>query len=171
MDGSRLVDLVDARGEKIATPPPAIPGEFLQTLRAFDADLFVLWSPTRERYLIHQCTQHVLEGPKINNGHTQLCRSVYVVICQDRDGFMLPLNDRVMSTLREMRAHSESYGGQTPQGLANFRRHTAGLDREIESKRDAKMRDNLAHNRKWHRVQFNKLHTMFQQFMGGPPNK
>src|SRR5689334_4770093 len=109
---SRVV-LTDAHGNVDTTSAPSIPDQFLRDLRAFDKDLFVLWSPTRQRYFVHQCTEHCPQGVPINQGHTQLCRSIYVLVVADADGDMVPFNDRVMNTLREMRANSEKFGGET----------------------------------------------------------
>jgi hypothetical protein len=164
---ARLV-LTDAKGNVDLSQAPSIPDLFLKSLLAFDKDLFVLWSPTRQRYLVHQCVEHNATGAKINQGHTQLCRSVYVVICQDKDGVVVPLNERVLSTLREMRAESERFGGDTERGLKNYLQHSNNVDHELESKRESAVKDLYAHNQKFNRISFNRLGLMYQHLFTAP---
>lgn len=164
---SRVV-LTDAQGNVDLSAAPSIPDLFLKSLQAFDKDLFVMWSPTRERYLVHQCVEHCPNGEKINCGHTQLCRSIYVVICQDKDGVMVPLNERVITTLREMRTESEKFGGETERGLQNYRQFSSGLDKELEEKRELAVKDLYAHNRKFNRITFNRLGLMYQHLFTTP---
>lgn len=160
--------LTDANGNIDNSREPTIPASFLTWLKGFDKDLFVLWSPTRQRHLIHMCVEHVVDGPLINQGHTHLCRSVYVLIAQDRDGTMVPLNDRVKEQLQKMRANSEAFGGQTEQGLNNFKAYSNYIDRQMAEKREENLQDVVAHNRKDKRVQFNKLKLLMDHLFTKP---
>lgn len=172
MDGviSRVV-LTDAKGNVDTSQAPSIPAEFLRNLKSFDTDLFVLWSPIRQRYFIHQCTEHVTQGVPVNNGHSQLCRSSYVLACQDVDGAMVPLNDRVLNTLRKMRATSETFGGQTERGLQNYKQYSRNVGKEIEEKRETDLQDTVKHAHKSNRITWNKLWALAERHLFTSPNK
>lgn len=167
---SRVV-LTDARGKVNLNHAPEIPVRFLCELTQFDPDLFVLWSPTRGRYFIHQCIEHTLSGTPVSCGHTQLCRSSYVLVAQDVDGTMVPLNERVINTLRQMRATSESFGGQTERGLQSYKNFSDGLDRKMAEDRENKLQDVMQYSRKDNRLVWNKLWALASTHLFSKPNK
>lgn len=109
---------------------------FIQRLLSFDKDLTVGWNKLKNRWVIEQCIEH---HGGYGSRHSYLCRRAYVWLVQDEDGDMMPLCERVMSKLREMRAYSESFGGQTERGLRNFKQYTDSVETELRAERERKM--------------------------------
>lgn len=159
------------RIEVLGDSTPSFPEDFNRRLQAFDKDLIVAWHLPPHmrrkpgRWKIEMCVQHHAaelwaDGrPK----HSHLCQRIYVWMVQDDEGTPLPLGDHVLDKLREMRANSERFGGQTERGLRNFREHSKNIDAELEAKRQAASADMLAHNRRDKRAQFNKLMTLIER--------
>lgn len=143
---------------------PSFPVEFNRRLQAFDKDLYIVWHQppfTRKpgRWKIEMCTRH--HGG--SREHSHLCHRVYVMMCQDNEGTPVPLGDWVLDKLREMRANSEMYGGQTERGLKNFILASNSIDQALEEKRESGRQDVIAHNRKFNRNQFNKLYDLIER--------
>lgn len=118
---------------------PSFPEAFNRKLQELDPDLWVVWHhpptwpATRSGvWKIEQCIKH--NGGYRGNGkpeHTHVCQRIYVLMVQDEDGTPQPLGEHVLNKLREMRANSESFGGQTPRGLQNFIRNSNNIDQEL----------------------------------------
>lgn len=150
---------------------PSAPTSFEERLQKYDKDLVLTWHKPphwkRSRpgvWKVEQCVRHF--GGMRSNGlpeHTHVCQRVYVMVIQDEDGTPIPLGDHVIEKLQAMRAYSESFGGQTERGLVNFIRNSDSIDEELASKRAAAAEDLMAHNRRYHRVQMNRIFNMIQQ--------
>lgn len=148
---------------------PSFPEDFNRRLQQFDKDLVLRWhkppfSQKPGRWQILMCTQH-FEGswPDGRPKHSHVCRVTYVMMVQDDEGTPLPLGEHVFAKLGEMRANSESYGGQTERGLQNFIRASNNLDEELKQKRESASEDVKRYNRKYHRVQVNKVVHLIEQ--------
>jgi hypothetical protein len=137
---------------------------FVSRLRAFDRDLCVSWSPMKRRWVIEQCIEH-----KGGEMHTNLCRKIYVWLCQDPEGDMVPLGDYVMNHLGEMRANSEKWG-EGAQGLENFKRHVRNLDQSLKETRERKIQEINRDNAKDNKRQLEQVRTLMQRHnLTGPP--
>lgn len=149
---------------------PDFPEEFNRRLQAFDRDLWIQWHkpPFNPKYAgrwkILMCFEHCGDWwPDGRPKHSHVCRVTYVTMVQDDEGTPLPLGEHVLNKLREMRANSDSYGGQTERGLRNFIQASNNLDEELEQKRD-QMREDVKHyNRRYHRIQVNRLIHLVEQ--------
>lgn len=144
---------------------PTISSDFVAKLKAFDPDLFVSWSPSRRRFVIEQCTQHLSHSAE----HNHLCRKSYVWMVQDEEKSMLPLGEHVFDHLKKMRANTESFGGPTERGLRNFRDYTGKLSIELKEKADRDMREVARLNSLDNKIQLNKVRTMIGNM--GTPNR
>ena len=148
---------------------PSFPEDFNRRLQSFDRDLWITWhkSPFSNkpgRWKIEMCVRH--NGGFRANGapeHSHVCNRTYVTMVEDEEGTPLPLGEHVLDKLREMRANSESYGGQTERGLRNFVRASDNLDQELEAKREMAREDIKRYNRKDKRVQVNRLMHLIEQ--------
>lgn len=153
------------RIEVLGDQTPSFPEDFNRRLQAFDKDLLVAWHLPPHmrhkpgRWKIEMCVQHHAGElwPDGRIKHSHLCQRVYVWMVQDDEGTPLPLGDHVLDKLREMRAYSESFGGQTERGRRNFIEHSNQLDQELAAKREAAAEDVREHNRRFNSPQFNRL--------------
>ena len=150
---------------------PTFPDDFQRRLQDFDKDLLIVWHrpphwPRHRRgvWKVEMCTQHHagfnLTGRPI---HDHTCQRSYVLMCQDDEGTPMPLGDWIFTKLGEMRANSESYGGETERGLRNFRAASAALDKELEEKRCAGREEIKRLNTLDHRVQWNRLWNLIER--------
>lgn len=145
---------------------PTFPEEFQRRLQSFDKDLLLMWHKPphwpRERrgvWKVEQCVEHRPAG----GPHDHLCRRIYVLMCQDEDGTPKPLGEWIFEKLREMRANSESFGGETPRGLRNFVEHSNNIDAELALKCELASQDMIAYNQKDKRIQINKLYNLIER--------
>jgi hypothetical protein len=68
-----------------------------------------------------------------------------------------------LEKLREMRANSESYGGQTERGLRNFIYTSNEIDRIDGRKAPGGAQDIIEHNRKFNRRHFNEFYNLVER--------
>lgn len=152
---------------------PSHPEDFERKLQAFDKDLIIVWHrpdhlKKRRRpgmWKIEQCTRH-LSGLHHADGrpkHSHVCARVYVTMVQDEQGSPIPLGEHVINKLREMRANSEAYGGQTERGLRNFIYTSNEIDRLMEAKREAARQDIISHNQRFNRRHFNDFYNLVER--------
>lgn len=159
------------RVEVIGEQTPSFPEEFNRRLQTLDKDLIVAWHLPPHmrqkpgRWKIEMCIQHHAGElwPDGRPKHSHLCQRSYVTMVQDDEGTPLPLGDHVLEKLREMRTYSESFGGQTERGRANFIQHSNNLDAELEARREKNRDDVTAHNRRFNRLAFNRLVNLVER--------
>ncbi len=152
---------------------PSFPEDFARRLRAFDPDLLLWWYkpphwPRKKPgvWQVQMCVRHVAAEAAWPDGHpkhSHVCDRRYVLQCQDEDGTPKPLGEWIFEKLREMRAYSESFGGETERGLKNFIEHSNRMDAELEAKREAERQDVMRHNAADNRVQLNKLWNLIER--------
>ena len=150
--------------EVIGEQTPSFPDDFNRRLQAFDRDLWITWHlpPNLRqkpgRWKIEMCSRHHADSwPDGRPRHSHLCQRVYVMVVQDEDGTPLPLGEHVLTRLHEMRAYSETFGGETERGRDNFIRHSNTVDEQLAAQREAKSEDIKRHNQRLNRRQLNRM--------------
>lgn len=159
------------RIEVLGDQTPSFPEDFNRRLQSLDKDLLVSWHLPPHmrqkpgRWKIEMCVQHHAGAlwPDGRIKHSHLCQRSYVWMVQDDEGTPMPLGDHVLDKLREMRAYSESFGGQTERGRANFIQDSNRIDAELAAKREEASEDAVDHNRRFNRAQFNKLMQLVER--------
>lgn len=144
---------------------PNFPEEFQRKLQDFDRDLLITWHrpphwPRSRRgvWKVERCGIHhggfdMSGRPK----HTHVCERLYVLMAQDEEGTPMPLGEWVFEKLRGMRQEWERLGGDTERGVRNALAESDRIEQGMEAKREAARQDVKEYNRKFNKVQINRV--------------
>lgn len=141
------VDRIQLTGRDAA---PTVSEQFKKQLRALDPTLCVRWnqppafSKRPPRFVIEQCVRHHAAGTE----HDHTCQRIYVLICQDADGCMLPLGETV---LEEIRARDVTKAGYGPNDLKKFCDDNQALVLAERKKMEQDQEDSIRHASKFNR--------------------